>query len=207
MFIVTYLLIGLTALISFYGFNKPSLIDRFSFNPYRIKHDKQYYRIITHAFFHADSMHLLFNMMSLYFVGRYMEAVLVYSYGIAIGEFHFLVIYLGGAIVGTIRSYMKNADNYNYQSIGASGAVSATIFAFILWMPNIEFLFFFAIPMKAFVFGFLYLAIEFVAMKRAQGRIAHDVHIISALYGVAYVLCINFDKGKEFIDLILRING
>jgi len=207
MFFVTYTILALTVLISYQGFSNHDLINRYSFNPYKVKHERQFYRIISHAFFHADNAHLLFNMMSLYFVGRFLEAVLVQEYGVTDGELHFLAIYLGGAVVGTIFSYLKNNQNPNYQSIGASGAVSATIFAFILWLPDIEFLLFFIIPMKAFIFGFLFLAIEFVAMKRSKSRIAHDVHIISAIYGACYVLLINFDKGIEFFNLILRVNG
>lgn len=207
MFLISYIILGITILISYQGLKNPELISRFSFNPYRVKHHKEYYRFITHTFFHGDMNHLLFNMMSFYFVSRYLESVFIFEFGSVLGEFHFLVIYFGGAIAGTIRSYFKNQDNFYYQSIGASGAISATIFAFILWLPNVEFLLFFFIPMKAFIFGFLYLAIEYYSMKRAKGNIAHDVHIISALFGVIYVLIINFEKGKEFIDLILRVNG
>ncbi len=207
MFYITYTILVLTALVSFQGFKDPELFRRYSFKPYAIKEKGQFYRFITHAFLHADTTHLLFNMMSLYFVGRYLEQVLVYHYGLLMGGIHFLLIYLGGAVVGTVRSYYKHLDNPAYQSIGASGAVSAAIFAFIMWMPNVEFYLFFAIPMKAWVFGFLFLGLEFFAMKKATGRIAHDVHLISALYGVIYILFINLAKGKEFIELILRLNG
>lgn len=207
MFNTTYILMGLTILISIMGFNNPQLIDKFSFKPSEIKQNRAYYRIFTHIFFHADSMHLLFNMMSFFFIGKYTEYVLVYHFGFQIGILHYLILYFGGATVGTLYSFYKNKDNKYYQSIGASGAVSSVIFGFILWEPNVEFLFFFAIPMKAFVFGFMYLAIEYFSMKRAKGRIAHDVHIFSALFGVVYVLSINFEKGKEFIDLLTNFNG
>lgn|SRR5690554_649607 len=207
MFYVTYTFLTITVLISYQGFKNPELIRLYSFNPYVMKEKGQSYRFITHAFLHADSTHLLFNMMSLFFVGRYLEAVLVNYYGLITGEIHFLMIYFGGAVVGTVSSYIKNKDNPSYQSIGASGAVSAAIFGFIIWMPNVEFYLFFAIPMKAFVFGFLFLGFEFFAMKRSTGRIAHDVHLISALYGVVYILFINFEKGIELLDLILRLNG
>lgn len=207
MFLISYIILGVTVLISYNGFNNPQLINRYSFNPYRVKNNKEYYRLFTHIFFHADINHLLFNMMSFYFVSRYLESVFIFEYGYFIGELHFLTIYFGGAIFGTLRSYYNNHTNPYYQSIGASGAISATIFAFILWLPNVEFLLFFIIPMKAFIFGILYLTIEYLAMKRTKGNIAHDVHIISALFGVFYILIINFEKGKEFIDLILRLNG
>lgn len=207
MFISSYIILGVTVLLSLQGFKKPELIQQYAFNPYKLKHEKNYYRLITHAFFHGDMNHLIFNMFSFYFVGRYMESVLVFEYGTTLGEIHFLAIYFGGTIVGTIYSFWKHQDNPYYQSIGASGAISASIFAFILWLPNVEFLLFFFIPMKAFIFGFLYLAIEYFSMKRNKGGIAHDVHIISAIYGVIYILIINFEKGREFIDLILRTNG
>lgn len=204
MFFIAIVITLITGLVSYQGFKNPALIERYSFNPYKVKEQKEYYRVFTHVFFHANTTHLFFNLLSFYFVGRYLEYVLVDFYGTYNGSIHFLLVYFGGAVIGTLNSYAKHANNPNYQSIGASGAVSASIFGFIIWMPDVEFLLFFFIPMKAYVFGLLFLAYEYFSIRRQNSRIAHDVHFISAIYGVVYVLIINFDKGKEFIDLILR---
>lgn len=201
-FIISYIIIGITVLISYRAFKDVRLIDKFSFSPYRVKEQKEHYRILTHVFLHADEMHLLFNMMSFYFVGRYMEVLLTQYFGETLGILHFLVIYFGGAVVGTIYAFYKHSANPYYQSVGASGAVSSAIFAFIVWRPEETFYLFFAIPMKAYVFGLLFLAFEYFSMKRKQGRVAHDVHIISALFGVIYVLFINIGKGYQLLHLI-----
>jgi len=199
---ISFIIIGLNVLISYYAFSHRELIDKYAFNPYRILHNKEYYRILTSSFLHANPQHLLFNMLSLYLVGRYIESILIQYFGPTLGSFHFLMIYFGGAAMGTVLSFWKNHDNPYYQSIGASGAVSAAIFAFIMWMPNVEFYLFFAIPMKAYIFGILFLGFEYFAMARGKGHIAHDVHFVSAIFGVLYVLMINFDKGKDFFNLI-----
>lgn len=200
-YIVSYSIIALTVLISYSGFKRFPLIERYSFNPYQIQHNRQYDRVFTHLFFHADEMHLFFNMLSFFFVGRFMELLLVQFYGPFLGRVHFLLIYFGGAIIGTLYAYSKNKNNPSYQSIGASGAVSASIFAFIIWRPDVDFYLFFAIPMKSYVFGILFLAFEYFSMKRKKGRIAHDVHLFSAIFGLLYVLAINPSKGYQFIHL------
>lgn len=200
---ISFLIILITCLVSFSGFKRQKLIGRYSFSPYYIVHQKEYYRIFSHAFFHANQAHLFFNMISLFLVGRFLEYYFVRHFGVLLGEFHFLVIYFGGTAFGTLHAFKKYKDNPNYQSIGASGAVSSVIFGLILWVPTIEFLLFFVIPMKAYVFGLLFLAFEYFSMKKYQSNVAHDVHIISALFGVFYILCINFDKGIEFIHLFL----
>ncbi|MFK7786217.1 MAG: rhomboid family intramembrane serine protease, partial [Crocinitomicaceae bacterium] len=105
-------------------------------------------------------------------------------------------------LFATIVPYIRNKDNPGYRSLGASGAVSAVIFAAILWNPEMRLsLFFIPIAIPAYIFGPLYLLFEFYMDKRGGGRIAHDAHIGGAIFGVLYVLIINIDKGKEFINL------
>ncbi len=203
-FSILTIIIIITVLVSYLAFNDRALMDRFLYIPYDCKHNKNYVRMITHLFIHADYSHLIFNMFSLYFLG---ESLLNYGlepeYGVFNGQVHFFVLYFFGGLFATLIPYMRNQDNPNYRSLGASGAVSAVIFAAIIWHPTMELsLLFIPIPIKAYIFSPLYLLYEFYADKKGQSGIAHDAHIGGAIFGVLYVLIINIDKGKEFIDAI-----
>jgi membrane associated rhomboid family serine protease len=125
------------------------------------------------------------------------------EYGTVSGELHFIVLYILGGVFATLIPYMRNQDNIHYRSLGASGAVSAIIFAAIIWNPTMQLgLLFIPIPIPAYIFGPLYLAFEYWADRKGGTGIAHDAHIGGAIFGVLYVLIINIDKGKEFFSLI-----
>lgn len=204
------IIIGITVIISLLAFNNRSMLERFMFMPYDVKHHRNYKRYVTHLFIHADIGHLAFNMFSLYFLGdlllsggtgemNYLDSGLTQSYGAVKGQIHFFILYFAGGIAATIIPYMRHQDNMVYRSLGASGAVSAVIFASILWYPAVKLqLLFIPIPIPAWAFGLIYLAIEYFMDRRGQGNVAHDAHIGGALFGILYVLIINIDKGKEF---------
>ncbi len=200
--IITYVLLVLIVLVSIQGFNSQSMINKMTFSPYEIKYHNQHSRFLSHLLIHADWGHLFFNMFSFFFFGSYMEMVLKMTYGVQAGSVHFLVLFFIGGLFATLWPYKRNQDNPNYQSLGASGSVSAVIFAFVLWSPN-ESLYIMALfPIKAYIFGPLYLAIEYYAFRKGRSNIAHDAHIGGALFGIAYILIINIDKGKEFFAQI-----
>ena len=204
------------------AFSNQQLLGRFMFIPYEAKHHGRFDRFISHIFIHADFGHLAFNMLSLYFLGDMflnqiggtyytpgsegtfeLDGGLNFTYGNVIGQIHFGILYFAGGLFATIIPYARNQDNPNYKSLGASGAVSAVIFAAILWNPTVELRFLFIpFPIKAWLFGILYLGAEYYMDRRGGGRIAHDAHIGGALFGILYVLIINIDKGKEFIQAI-----
>lgn len=200
---VLLILIVITVIVSMSAFNNNQLKDRLLYSPYACKHDGDYFRMFGHMFIHADTMHLLFNMMSLFFLGSFLEDELMFTYGNVRGEVHFLVIYLLGGLFATLIPYIRHQDNPSYRSLGASGAVSAVIFAAILWDPQMELMIMFLpIPIPAYIFGPLYLAFEYWADRRGGTGIAHDAHIGGAIFGVLYVLIINIDKGKEFLSAL-----
>jgi len=199
--LLTIILI-VTIIVSLNAFKNGSLMDQLIYSPYRSKHNREYYRMLGHLLIHADSTHLIFNMMSLYFLGSLLEQEFMFQYGSLNGEIHFLVLYVLGGLFATLIPYMRNQDNPNYRSLGASGAVSAVIFAAIVWNPTMELgLLFIPIPIPAYIFGPLYLAFEYWADRRGNTGIAHDAHIGGAIFGILYVLIINIDKGKEFFSI------
>lgn len=113
------------------------------------------------------------------------------------------MLYILGGIFASLLLFIKHKNNPYYNSLGASGAVSAVVFALILWDPNLELiLFFIPIPIKAYIFGPIYLLIEYYAMKRGQSNVAHEAHISGAIFGLVYVLLLNPNKLVEFTELI-----
>lgn len=202
-FSILIIIIIITSLISFHAFRDEQVFDKLYFSAYRIKHNKEYYRFLSNVLVHADMTHLLFNMFSLYFLGEALEFFLMDFYGQKVGELHFILIYILGGLAANIFAYLRHQNDPNYRSVGASGAVSAVIFAAIMWAPDMELmLLFIPIPIPAYIFGPIYLAFEYWAHKKGNTGIAHDAHIGGAVLGIVYVLIINIDKGKEFLSHI-----
>jgi membrane associated rhomboid family serine protease len=201
---MTILIIIATAIISFMGFKNPQLISKWVFSPYRVKHNNELSRFISHMFIHADLSHLLFNMISFFMFGAMIEGELDIHFGNSNGMIHFLILYFVGGLFSTLWPYIRNQENVNYLSLGASGAVSAVVFAGIMWNPTMKMgLIFLPIMIPAYIFGPLYLAFEFWMFKRQKTNIAHDAHIGGAVFGVLYILLINADKGREFLHSIM----
>lgn len=201
---ILILIIIITAGVSIKAFEDRSFLEKFMFRPYDVKNHKKYGGIFSHILIHADWAHLIFNMMSLYFLGNLLLQNFIFMFGDIPGQLHFLVLYLLGALFATLIPYIRQQDNPSYRSLGASGAVSAVIFASIIWNPGFDiYIMFIPFGIPAYLFGPLYLLYEYYADKRGNSNIAHDAHIGGALFGIAYVLIINFDKGKEFIAYFL----
>jgi membrane associated rhomboid family serine protease len=206
------IILGGTLIISMLAFQNSSMLNRMMFIPYDCKNNKNYSRFYTHMFIHADWMHLLFNMISLYFLGdallnappfiyQNVNGGLVHEFGLQFGQLHFVLMYLFGGLFSTIIPYFRNKDNPNYRSLGASGAVSAVIFASIIWNPGMELqLMFIPVGIPAYIFGPLYLLYEYWADKKGSTGIAHDAHIGGAVFGIFYILLIDIDKGKAFFN-------
>ena len=199
---IVFIIIAITVLISFQANQNPDLKNRFLYIPYDVKRKNEYYRLLSHIFIHADISHLAFNMISLYFLGSTLSYYFIDFYGLQFGTAYLLILYFAGAIFASLPSFLKNQDNPTYRSLGASGAVSAVIFAAIIWNPTMSLgIMFFPFPIPAYIFGPIYLAIEYFSMRRGGTGVAHDAHLGGALFGILFVLLLNIEKGKEFLDL------
>jgi len=197
------IIIGITVLISYSADKNPEMKDKLLFIPYTIKHNSEFHRMITSIFIHADLNHLIFNMFSLYFLGSFFEKQLIEIYGLQTGSINFILLYLIGGMAAEIFPYMRNQDNQFYRSLGASGAVSAVIFATIFWNPTLPLmLFFIPIPIPAYIFGPIYLAIEYFAMRKGGSNVAHDAHLGGAFFGILFVLLLDPNKGIGFFQAI-----
>ncbi len=179
---ITYVLIGITCLVSWIAFNNRKLADRLILWPPAIDKQRQYDRLLTYGFIHADFMHLLFNMLTLFFFGPLIESQMG-----RVGAWVFPLFYLSALVVSILPTYLKNQKNPNYLSLGASGAVSAVLFAFILLDPW-RLIFVFFIPLPAIVFAVLYVGYSIWMDKRGGDRINHSAHLSGAAYGVMFML-------------------
>jgi membrane associated rhomboid family serine protease len=199
-FPVTTVVAIATVLVSFGAFNDRSLMYRLIFNPYRAARQGELYRAFTHAFIHADIFHLILNMYVFWQFGRLVELELSLEYGNK-GEYLYALLYLGGILFATLPGFAKHNNNEGYNSLGASGAVAAVIFAFILIHPNTElFLLFLPIPVPAYIFGVCYLALEFFLDRRGGSYIAHDAHFWGAIFGIVFMSIVDINLLTNFID-------
>lgn len=187
---------------------KPDLYSKLLFNPYQVFHRKEWWRIFSHGLIHDNNniMHLGFNMYVLYSFGNSVEAILINHLG-GLGIAYFLLIYIGGMAIATLPSILKHRDNYGYNSVGASGAVSAVLFSMIAFAPfsgGIGILFI-PISIPPLVFGVLYLAYEKYMEKRGGTNIAHDAHIWGAVFGFLFTLLFVPDAFMNFIAELLDV--
>ena len=195
---ITYLLLAATILVSVMAFNDESLKRRLMFNPYELVHYGKWYRAITHAFVHANYMHLGFNMFALWMFGLSLEKALIFKYDTK-GYLYFGCLYLGGILFSTITSVARHKDHPHYFSLGASGAVMAVVFAYILMFPTAELMFLFIpFPLPAYVFGPLLLAGEYYMSKRGGTGIAHDAHFAGAIFGLIFMTIIDYHYLLDF---------
>lgn len=199
-FTITLAIIVITSAVSLYAMNQREVLSRFMMNPYMVTNRGQYYRLFTSGLIHADIAHLFFNMFSLYFFGINLEYIFNIIFGSA-GPFYFIGLYVLGIIVSDLPTLLKHKNNPGYNSLGASGAVSAVIFACILFDPLADLLIYF-IPVKGFIFAALYLVYSYISAKRSRDGINHDAHLYGALFGILFCIVLYPHSMRIFIEQI-----
>lgn len=175
------------------------MLYKLTMNPYQIISRKQYYRLLSSGFIHRDHMHLIFNMFSFYFFGTQLEYIFQYLFGSA-GSIHFIFLYLAGIVISDLPTLLKNKNNYQYNSLGASGAVSAVIFACILFMPLQDICLYGVLCFPGFILGAVYLIYSYVSAKKSRDGINHDAHLFGALFGIVYCIVVYPDSIRIFIE-------
>ena len=201
MFDITLTIIIVTCVITLTGFRNGKVVDELIFWPPAISKKHQYYRFITCGLIHADYMHLIFNMLTLYFFGTFMEAH--YQGELGLQKWYYLALYIGALIVSNIPTYLKHRNDYNYRSLGASGAVSAVLFAFILLYPwqRIVVLVF---PVPAIVYGVLFLVYSAYMSRKGGDNVNHDAHFYGALFGILFTIAVSPGVAGDFWNKLMH---
>jgi membrane associated rhomboid family serine protease len=195
-------IIILTAAISVFALNSPEVFYRLKFNPFLVLHSKQWYRFFTYGFVHAGWVHLFINMFVLYSFGNVVLDYYVEIFGLK-GCYYFALLYLSAIMLSVLPSFGKHKNDPVYNAVGASGAVSAVVFASILFVPLGKiYLFFIPIGIPAFIFGGLYLVYSAYMSRRGQDNIGHDAHFWGALFGIVYTIALKPQIFLYFIDQI-----
>ena len=196
---LTLILIAVTVLVSWLAFDRPRLLDRLILWPPAIDRQKQYDRLLTHGFIHADWQHLLFNMITLFFFGRVAEQVI----GAMIGPIGFLLFYLSAIVIAILPTYLRHRHDARYRSLGASGAVSAVLFAFILVQPwSLIFVFF--LPVPAIVYGAFFVGYSIWMDRQGGDNTNHNAHLSGAIYGVLFMLLMEPRIGGYFLERLMN---
>lgn len=200
---ITMLIIAFTVLVSIQGFGNYSILERLRHFPAREGSAKEYYRVLSAGFVHADWMHLLINMFVLYNFGELIERYIVHLYGPSKGRILFLLMYLANIVVANLPTMIRHRHDPGFSSVGASGAVSGMVFIFILLQPWAMLYFFFILPVPAILAGIGYLAYSSWAANHGHGRIDHSAHFAGAIAGMAMMILLDHDIIPNFLHRLV----
>jgi membrane associated rhomboid family serine protease len=188
------LIILITVAVSLLGFSNPRVIHALILWPPAVQKKGEVYRLATYGVVHADFPHLLFNMVTLYFFGRAIEGV----YLQVLGQLGYVGFYVVALVASILPTYLRHRDDPEYRSLGASGAVSAVLFAYVLFDPWSLILVFF-IPLPAIVYAVLYIAYEAWSQKRGNDNVNHSAHLWGAAFGLLATLVLVPGAGGQFL--------
>jgi len=198
---LTFILIGITALISFQAKQNPSLYNKLVFHPFTIKRQGEWHRFLTHGFIHSRAgwTHLALNMFVLFQFGLFVEGKFIGLFGVSTGRLVFLFLYLSAIVFSSIPSYAKHQDNSSYGAVGASGATSALLFAYVLFKPWQMFDF---PPLPGILLAVGYVVYSHYMSKQNMDNIGHDAHLYGAIYGLLCTLGLMFALRPSQLEII-----
>lgn len=199
----TLIIIIATVAISMSGWNKPELQYKLMMNPFAVTRNGQFYRIVTSGFVHANWMHLGFNMFTFFFFGQLIENLYTHLLGPS-GGYYFLALYLLGIAISDIPSIVKYKDKPHYNSLGASGGVSAVVFSSILFLPTNPICLYGIICIPGFILGVMYLIYSFYEGKRMADNVNHHAHLVGAVFGLVFSIFIQPSVIFSFFDQVVN---
>jgi membrane associated rhomboid family serine protease len=197
--LLTIAILAVTCLVSWMAFKDQKLMQRLLLWPPAVQKKHEYWRLLSYGLVHADFQHLLFNMITLFFFGRVLEGF----FARYLGSFGLLWFYLGGLLVSILPTYIKNRNNANYHSLGASGAVSAVLFSFILLSPW-SMIIVFVIPVPAILYAVAFLGYSIYMDHRGGGYVNHSAHSWGAAYGVLFTVIMEPRVTVAFVQQLLH---
>ena len=201
---VTLIIIIFTCIISIQAFNRMDIFEKLKHHPYTELRQKEYYRWLTSGFLHADYVHLGINMFVLWQFGTVVEREYQVEFGSSVGMFLFLLMYLSAIVFADLPTFRKHQNDPMYAAVGASGAVSAVLFTYILYYPWAQLSLYGIIPFRAIVGGVAYLIYEQWASSNAKDNIGHDAHFAGAIYGMLFTVLLKPSVYNDFVDQIIH---
>lgn len=204
LFSLTNIIVALTVGISFLGFNNRELINQLIFHPVSVEKGKQYQRFLTSGFIHADGWHLAVNMFVLWSFGNLIENA---YYPHFLGEpvwLKFLILYLGGKIFASIPSFIRHKDDSRYMALGASGGVSAVVFACIVFAPWQNLYLYGVLPIPQIIAGGAYLYYSWYRDKKHNDNIGHMAHFAGAIWGFVITMVMQPKLVSHFVEFTLK---
>ena len=199
---VTYGLMILIGLVTYIAWQRPALHARLMLNPYTVFHQKQYYRLLTSGFVHNNSMHLFLNLLTLYFFGLAIEQIFGVAFS-GVGVLLYIVFFITAIVVANVPTMLKYKNQPYYNSLGASGGVSALVLAFVLFDPLRDLCLYGLLCLPGYILGALFITYSVIMSKRNVDNINHDAHLFGALYGVIFTLLLRPQTLRTFIDALL----
>lgn len=201
---ITLIIIILTCLVSYQALNNQSMFQQLKHSPYLEARDNEFYRFVTSGFVHGSFPHLFINMYVLYIFGESVENYFVQVFGEGMGRINYLLLYLLAIVVGDLPTYTKHKENPAFASVGASGAVSAILFVFILFNPWSTLLLFFIIPCPAILAAILYVIYSTWASKNQNDMIDHDAHLYGAIFGFLFAIALKPSLFETFMERLMN---
>jgi membrane associated rhomboid family serine protease len=192
---VASIIFAITIITSLMAFNNHNLYGKFMLHPYSVSRNSKLYTYITSGLIHLDWGHLFFNMFTFFAFAFTLEQYL--------GHWQFALLYIVSLIASDIPTVIKNKNNFNYNSLGASGAISAVLFSYILFNPLSKiYIMFIPIGIPAVLFGVLYLVYCAYASKNSRDSINHDAHFFGALSGLILTVILKPNIIPHFISML-----
>jgi len=201
---ITLIIMIVTGLISYQSFENRDMSRKLHHSPYIETRNKEWYRMLTAGFIHGSWTHLLVNMFVLYFFGESVEYRFLAHFGLVKGRILFITLYLMAIVAANTFTYFKHKDNHTFASLGASGAVSAVLFAHVLFDPwGCLYLYFF-IPLNGIIAAILYVVYSQWASKNRRDHVDHDAHLWGAIFGVVFTLVVGPEIFSDFLNLMME---
>ena len=198
---ITIIIIAITSLVSILCFTRKIDVNKLLFHAYSVWHRKEWYRMLSYGLVHSGWGHLFFNMLTLFFFGRVVEQYFSLAFGDTLGIILYVVLYVSAIAVSSAGDLIKYRNDWNYSAVGASGAVSAVLFASILFEPKMGiYIYLIPIPVPGYIFAPLYLLYCWYMSKRNMDNIGHTAHFWGAVYGLLFPLACRPELFRHFLS-------
>lgn len=199
---ITLIIIIVTGLVSIMAFSNDKLMRSWQFNPYTVHKAREWHRFFTHGLLHADYIHLAVNMFVLYMFGRVVEQQFAVLFGGMMGAVYFLLLYVGAIFSSVIPTFEKHKEDAWYNGVGASGGVSALLFAYVLFQPMSSICLYGVLCLPGIIWAVVYVFYSYYMGRRGNDNVNHDAHLFGALFGFGFTIILKPALFMHFINQI-----